>query len=75
MIAEATAYGIQRVAKAINSPKGIDAVNMRIIEQYIKQFVHILDGANVTVVPNDLANIKGFFEGFSKVSDKFSQNN
>ena len=68
ILADATAYGIKRVAEAIRKPKGRDAVNMKICESYIKEFGSILATSNVTVVPKELANIKGLFEGFAKVS-------
>ena len=69
ILADATAYGIQRVAEAINKPGGETAVKMRIIETYIDQLRDILREAKVQMVPSQLANIKGFFEGVGKVSD------
>ena len=69
LIAEATAFGIKRVSSAISKPGGDDAVNMRILEQYIDEFGNILANSNVSVVPNELANIKGYFEGIGRVSD------
>ena len=68
ILAEATAYGIKRVADAIEKPKGRDAVNMRICETYIKEFGQIIRRSDVTVVPKELANIKGVFEGLARVS-------
>ncbi|MBU3915230.1 paraslipin [bacterium] len=68
LIANATAEGIKRIAQAIASPGGTRAVEMRILDQYIEELGNILGKSNVTVVPAQLANIKGFFEGMGRVS-------
>ncbi len=70
--AEATAQGIQRVAQAIQQPGGKEAVRMRVVEQYLKELGRVMNGADVSVVPADLANIKGFFEGVGHVSQGMS---
>ncbi len=68
LLAEATATGIRRVAAAIQKPGGTEAIKMRIVEQFIDEFGKILQNSNVSVVPAQLANIRGFFEGMAKVS-------
>ena len=74
IVAEATAYSIRRVAEAIEKPCGDQAVKMRIIEKYISEFEHIIEGSDIAVVPAQLANIKGVFEGISKVSQGIPSN-
>ena len=68
LLAEATAFGIRRVGEAIGKPGGKDAVKMRIVEQYLDEFGKVIQTANVSVVPADYANIKGVFEGISRVT-------
>ncbi len=68
LIANATAEGIKLISQAISSPGGARAVEMRILDQYIEELGSILENSSVTVVPSQLANIKGFFEGVGKVS-------
>ncbi len=68
ILADATAFGVKRIAEAINKPGGDQAVRMRILEQYFQEFGKILSTSKLTVVPADLANIKGFFEGVGRVS-------
>ena len=68
IIAAASAYSIKRVADAMEKPCGDQAAKMRIVEKYIEEFGKIVKGSEVTVVPAQLANIKGFFEGIQKVS-------
>lgn len=73
VLAEATAFSLRRVATAISQPGGDRAVRMRILEQFIGEFGRILDRSAVTVVPQNLANIKGFFEGFTQVTESFKK--
>jgi len=68
LLAEASAFGIRRVAEALQKPGGSQAMRMRIVEQYIDEFGKILRDAQVSVVPTQLATLKGFFEGLGKVA-------
>ncbi len=68
ILAEATAFGVRSVATAIAKPSGTKAVQMRIMQQYLTEFGKICSQANVSVVPGELANIKGFFQGINQVS-------
>ncbi len=58
-VAEATAQGITRIAEAINTQGGINAVNLRIAEQYIGEFGRLAKTNNTMIVPTDLSNIAG----------------
>ena len=69
LIAEATANGIERIADAIAQPGGSLAVKMRLTEQFIDRLGEIVDGANVSVLPMEAANLKSFFEGTSEVTN------
>lgn len=69
LVATATAKGINRVAGAISRPGGDLAVKTKLVEQYIKQFGHIIQKSNVSVLPTETANLKTFFEGVGTISD------
>jgi regulator of protease activity HflC (stomatin/prohibitin superfamily) len=69
LIAEATANGIERIADAIAQPGGSLAVKMRLTEQFIDRLGDIVDGANVSVLPMEAANLKSLFEGASEVTN------
>jgi regulator of protease activity HflC (stomatin/prohibitin superfamily) len=69
LIAEATANGIERIADAIAQPGGSLAVKMRLTEQFIERLGEIVDGANVSVLPMEAANLRSFFEGASEVTN------
>lgn len=67
LLAEATSEGVRKVAEAVSQPGGGDAVKLRIVEQFIGELKKIFEKSSVTVVPNQLANLKGFFEGIHHV--------
>ena len=73
LIAEATANGIERIAEAIAQPGGSLAVKMRLTEQFIDRLGTVIDGANVSVLPMDAANLRSFFEGASEVTGSVRQ--
>ncbi len=68
IVAEATAEGTEVIAAAIQKPGGSSAVNAQLVERYIESFGEIADKADVTVIPLELANIKGFFEGMATMT-------
>ncbi len=70
LVAQASADGIRKIAEAIRKPGGDVAIKMQIIEQFVDEFGKILKSANVSVVPTQLANLHGFFQGISEVSQK-----
>ena len=69
LVANATAFGINRIAEAMQRPGGELAVKTKLVEQYIDEFGKIIQHSNVSVLPTETANLKTFFEGISKVSD------
>lgn len=68
LLADAQAKGIALVAEAIRQPGGDDAVKAQVAEQYIQELGRILEGAEVTVVPAQMAQMRGFFEGMAQVT-------
>jgi len=59
MIAIATAEGIRKIAESIQSPGGVDAVNLRVAEQYIKEFGNLAKKNNTVIIPSNLSDIGG----------------
>ena len=59
-MAEATALGLKIVADAINSPGGMDAVSLRIAEQYVQEFGRLAKTNNTMIIPSNLADISSF---------------
>lgn len=56
-VANATAEGISQVAATINTPGGMEAVQLRVAEQYIEQFGQIAKVGNTLVIPTNLADV------------------
>lgn len=59
-IARATALGIREVAGAINADGGLNAVNVRIAEQFINEFGKLAKTNNTIILPSNLSDISGF---------------
>jgi regulator of protease activity HflC (stomatin/prohibitin superfamily) len=58
-VANATAEGIRRIAAAIQEPGGMEAVNLRVAEQYIQQFGNLAKQTNTLILPANLADLGG----------------
>ena len=56
-VAGATAEGIRRVADAIQTPGGSEAVRLRVAEQYVDRFGNLAKAGNTLVVPANLADV------------------
>jgi len=56
-VATATAEGLQRVAASLQSPGGDSAMQLRIAEQYIREFGNLAKAGNTFVVPSNLSDI------------------
>lgn len=62
IVSEATADGIVEVARAIQLPKGKQAVSLRIAERFIRELGGILENAETQVLPFDIAHVKSLFD-------------
>ena len=71
LIAAATAEGTEMIARANCKPGGSAAVKAQLVEQFIETLGEIIEKADVSVVPVDLANMRGFFQGMSSIADAF----
>jgi regulator of protease activity HflC (stomatin/prohibitin superfamily) len=58
-VAEATAKGLREIALAINERGGIDAVNLRVAEQYINEFGNLAKTNNTVILPSNLSDLAG----------------
>ena len=57
--AEANAEAIRKIAAAIESQGGLQAVNLKVAEQYVAAFAEIAKAGNTIVVPQNLSDIAG----------------
>ncbi|HWT70594.1 MAG TPA: stomatin-like protein [Oxalicibacterium sp.] len=58
-IAEATAEAIRKTAAAIREPGGLDAVNLKVAEQYVDAFGKLAKTNNAVIVPANLSDMSG----------------
>jgi regulator of protease activity HflC (stomatin/prohibitin superfamily) len=58
-IAEANAKAIRQVAEAIVSPGGVNAVNLKVAEQYVAAFANLAKTNNTLIVPSNLSDLAG----------------
>jgi regulator of protease activity HflC (stomatin/prohibitin superfamily) len=56
-VAEATAEAIRKIANAIQSPGGTEAVNLKVAERYIEAFGHVARTNNTLILPANLADV------------------
>ena len=56
-MATATAEGIKRVAEAIKTEGGHDAVRLRVAEQYVAQFGQLAKGSTNLVLPANVSDV------------------
>ncbi len=70
LVAVATAEGIRNIAQAIEQPGGSDAVNLRVAEQYIKQFGNLARESNTMIIPTDLSDVGGVVAAATRLIKK-----
>jgi len=56
-VAEANAQAIQKIAQAIQSTGGMDAVNLKVAEQYVSAFGNLAKAGNTLIVPGNLSDL------------------
>ena len=61
-VAEATAEGIRRVAEATMITGGFEAMQLRLAEQYIKEFGNLAKTGNTMIVPADLSDVTAMLQ-------------
>jgi len=66
-VALATAEGIREIAKAINEKGGLNAVNLRVAEQYLNEFGKLAKTNNSIIIPSDLSDIAGMIKSVTTV--------
>jgi len=66
-VASATAEGIRQVADAIRQPGGMEAVQLRVAEQYVTQFGELAKKTNTVIVPANVGDVSGMIATAMKV--------
>ena len=66
-VATATAEGIRRVADAIRTDGGMEAVQLRVAEQYVEQFGNLAKNTTSVIVPASVSDMAGMIAAAMKV--------
>ena len=66
-IAAANAEAIARVARAVELPGGMQAVNLKVAEKYVEAFAGIARTGNTLIVPSNMADISSLIAGAMSV--------
>jgi regulator of protease activity HflC (stomatin/prohibitin superfamily) len=73
-VANATANGLRAISKAISEENGLNAVNLRIAEQYLNAFAGLAKTNNTMILPSNLSDIAGVVATatsvFNEIKDK-----
>ena len=74
-VAEATATGLEAVSAAINGEGGINAVNMKLGQQYLTEFGKMAKANNSMIIPTNLADIAGVIKAATSVVKETNKEN
>jgi regulator of protease activity HflC (stomatin/prohibitin superfamily) len=73
-LAKATANGLRAISSAISEENGLNAVNLRIAEQYLMAFGNLAKTNNTLIIPSNLTDIAGIIATatsvFNETKDK-----
>lgn len=59
LVAEATAKGVKLIAEALNTEGGDMAANLRVAEQYVKEFGNLAKESNTMLIPSNMGDMAG----------------
>jgi regulator of protease activity HflC (stomatin/prohibitin superfamily) len=69
-VATATAEGLRRVAEAVATAGGREAMQLRVAEDYVRQFGNLARSSNTLVVPANLSDVASMIALATKVFDQ-----
>ena len=69
-VAEANSQAIQKIAAAIQQNGGMDAVNLKVAEQYVSAFSNLAKQGTTLIVPGDLSNMSSMIASALTIVNK-----
>lgn len=69
-VAEANSQAIQKIAAAIQSQGGMEAVNLKVAEQYVNAFANLAKQGTTLIVPGDLSNMSAMIASALTIVNK-----
>ena len=73
MIATATAQGLKSVAEALNGPGGVEAMNLRVAEQYVREFGKLAKENNTLILPQNMTDVGAFVGTITKTMESIKK--
>ncbi|MBW1915950.1 MAG: paraslipin [Deltaproteobacteria bacterium] len=74
-VAQATAQGIREIASALSEEGGLNAMNLRVAEQYLNAFGKMAAQNNTMIVPSNLADISSIIAAATSVFKNTAKQN
>ncbi len=56
-IAKATAEALRQIAEATRTPGGMDAVNLKVAQQYVEAFANVAKQSNTVLLPSNMSDM------------------
>ena len=69
-VAEANSQAIQKIAAAIQFTGGMEAVNLKVAEQYVSAFANLAKQGTTLIVPGDLSNMSSMIASALTIVNK-----
>ncbi|MCF7521038.1 paraslipin [Neisseria sp. ZJ106] len=70
LVAEANADAISRIAQALQTPGGNEAVNLKVAEQYVEAFGKLAKESNTLIMPANIADIGSLVSAGLKIVER-----
>jgi regulator of protease activity HflC (stomatin/prohibitin superfamily) len=67
LVAEANAIAIAKIAAAVKSDGGLEAVNLKVAERYVTAFEELAKANNTLIVPGNLGDMAGMVASAMKI--------
>ena len=67
LLGQATAQGIMQIAHAIEQPGGREAVNLRVAEQYVREFGKLASESNTMIIPSNVGDVGGMVATLGRI--------
>ena len=74
-LAKATANGLRAISSAISEENGLNAVNLRVAEQYLIEFGKLAKVNNTLIIPSNLTDIAGVIATATSVFNETKDKN
>ena len=74
LVAQATADAIRTVAESIKQPGGMEAVNLKVAEQYVEAFGKLAKTGNTLIMPANIADVGGLVAAGMQIVKSQKQN-